>query len=153
MYVSIHFIFAPGCSCLPAWWCKQNWSCDCRSSIGLTCPVISRNSVLNVCPVSPVLSVLPLLVKGNYSQFMQKDHWIAADITELPVTSLGNRYVLVVIDYFTSFVNLYPLKDQRATTVAQCIFEDYIKQPGVPEIIHMDQGRHFESDLMKHLCS
>uniref|UniRef100_A0A8C2FEK8 Integrase catalytic domain-containing protein n=1 Tax=Cyprinus carpio TaxID=7962 RepID=A0A8C2FEK8_CYPCA len=77
---------------------------------------------------------------------------IAADITELPVTSLGNRYVLVVMDYFTRFVNLYPLKDQRATTVAQCIFEDYIKQHGVPEIIHTDQGRQFESDLIKHLC-
>ncbi len=57
------------------------------------------------------------------------------------------------MDYFTRFVNLYPLKDQRATTVAQCIFEDYIKQHGVPEIIHTDQGRQFESDLMKHLCS
>lgn len=78
---------------------------------------------------------------------------IAADITELPVTLLRNRYVLVVMDYFTRFVNLYPLKDQRATTVAQCIFEDYIKQHGVPEIIHTDQGRQFESDLIKHLCS
>lgn len=78
---------------------------------------------------------------------------IAADITELPVTTLGNRYVLVVMDYFTRFVNLYPLKDQRATTVAQCIFEDYIKQHGVPEVIHTDQGRQFESDLIKHLCS
>uniref|UniRef100_A0A3B3SU10 RAB42, member RAS oncogene family a n=1 Tax=Paramormyrops kingsleyae TaxID=1676925 RepID=A0A3B3SU10_9TELE len=32
---------------------------------------------------------------------------IAADITELPVTSHGNRYVLFVMDYFTRFVNLY----------------------------------------------
>ncbi len=31
---------------------------------------------------------------------------IAADITELPITSMGNRYVLVVMDYFTRFVNL-----------------------------------------------
>lgn len=82
---------------------------------------------------------------------------IAADITELTVTSLMNRYVLVVMDYFTRFVNLYPLKDQRATTVAQCIFEDYInptgEQHGVPEVVHTDQGRQFESDLIKHLCS
>ncbi len=31
---------------------------------------------------------------------------IAADITELPITSMGIRYVLVVMDYFTRFVNL-----------------------------------------------
>ncbi len=30
---AINFIFALGCSCLPAWWCKQNGSRDCRSSI------------------------------------------------------------------------------------------------------------------------
>ncbi len=30
---AIHFIFTLGCSCLPAWWCKQNGSRDCRSSI------------------------------------------------------------------------------------------------------------------------
>lgn len=78
---------------------------------------------------------------------------IAADITELPVTTQGNRYVLVIMDYFTRYVNLFPLKDQRATTVAKCIFEDYIRQHGLPESIHTDQGRQFESDLIKHLCT
>lgn len=78
---------------------------------------------------------------------------IAADLTELPVTSQGNRYVLVVMDYFTRYVNLFPLKDQRATSVAQCLFEEYIRQHGIPESIHTDQGRQFESDLMKQLCS
>uniref|UniRef100_A0A3Q0R2N1 Integrase catalytic domain-containing protein n=1 Tax=Amphilophus citrinellus TaxID=61819 RepID=A0A3Q0R2N1_AMPCI len=78
---------------------------------------------------------------------------VAADITELPVTSHGNRYVLVIMDYFTRYVNFFPLKDQRATTVAKCIFEDYIRQHGLPESIHTDQGRQFESDLVKYLCN
>ena len=78
---------------------------------------------------------------------------IAADLTELPITAQGNRYVLVIMDYFTRYVNLFPQKDQRATTVAKCIFEDYIRQHGIPESIHTDQGRQFESDLIKHLCS
>ncbi|KAL6455406.1 hypothetical protein MHYP_G00361500 [Metynnis hypsauchen] len=52
---------------------------------------------------------------------------IAADITELPITSKGHRYVLVIMDYFTRYINLFPLKDQRAVTVAQCIFEEYIR--------------------------
>uniref|UniRef100_A0A8B9J7P3 Gypsy retrotransposon integrase-like protein 1 n=1 Tax=Astyanax mexicanus TaxID=7994 RepID=A0A8B9J7P3_ASTMX len=78
---------------------------------------------------------------------------IAADITKLPITSRGHRYVLVIIDYFTRYVNHFPLKDQRAVTVAQCIFEEYIRQHGIPEAIHTDQGRQFDSDLMKQLCS
>lgn len=78
---------------------------------------------------------------------------IAADITELHVTTQGNSYVLVAMDFFTRYLNLFPLKDQHATTVAKCIFEDYIRQHGLPESIHTDQGRQFESDLIKHLCN
>ena len=77
---------------------------------------------------------------------------VAADITELPLTSQGNRYALVITDYFTRYVNLFPMKDQRAITVAKIIFEDYVRQHGIPESIHTDQGRQFESDLVKHLC-
>lgn len=36
---------------------------------------------------------------------------IAADLTELPLTCRGNRYVLVVMDYFTKYLNLYALPD------------------------------------------
>ncbi len=38
---------------------------------------------------------------------------VAVDILELGLTSLGNRYVLVITDYFTKYVNMYPLKDQK----------------------------------------
>lgn len=78
---------------------------------------------------------------------------VAADITELPVSPTGHRYVLVLQDYFTKYVNLYPMKDQRAVTVAHCIFEQYITEHGVPEYLHTDQGRQFEADLIKELCS
>lgn len=77
---------------------------------------------------------------------------VAADITELPISTKGNRYVLVMMDLYTKFVNLYPLKDQTAVSVAGCIFDHYIPQHGVPEALHSDQGRQFESDLIRHLC-
>uniref|UniRef100_A0A3B3RUB2 Gypsy retrotransposon integrase-like protein 1 n=1 Tax=Paramormyrops kingsleyae TaxID=1676925 RepID=A0A3B3RUB2_9TELE len=77
---------------------------------------------------------------------------VAADITELPLSTMGNRYVLVLMDLYTKFVNLYPLKDQTAISVAKCIFELFLPQHGVPEALHSDQGRQFESDLIKHLC-
>ncbi len=78
---------------------------------------------------------------------------VAADITELPISTKGNRYVLVIMDLYTKFANLYPLKDQTAVSVAGCIFDHYIPQHGVPEALHSDQGRQFESDLIKHLCN
>uniref|UniRef100_H3AFS8 Gypsy retrotransposon integrase-like protein 1 n=1 Tax=Latimeria chalumnae TaxID=7897 RepID=H3AFS8_LATCH len=77
---------------------------------------------------------------------------VAADLTELPLTSKGNRYLLVIMDYFTKYVNLYAVPDQRSVTVAKCFFEHYIRQHGMPKSIHMDQGQQFESDLIQDLC-
>ena len=77
---------------------------------------------------------------------------VAADIVELPLTSKSNRYVLVVEDYFTKFVNLYPLPNQTAQTVARCLFDDYVLVHGVPERLHSDQGRQFEAEVMQSLC-
>ncbi|CAL9701656.1 unnamed protein product [Knipowitschia caucasica] len=78
---------------------------------------------------------------------------VAMDILELPVTSKGNRYVLVVNDYFSKFVNLYALPNQTALTVAQCLFDDYVLLHGVPETVHSDQGRQFEAEIVQSLCS
>uniref|UniRef100_A0A8C2IA21 Gypsy retrotransposon integrase-like protein 1 n=1 Tax=Cyprinus carpio TaxID=7962 RepID=A0A8C2IA21_CYPCA len=77
---------------------------------------------------------------------------VAMDILELPITTKGNRYVLVVKDYFTKFVNLYALFYQSAQTVAHCLFEDYILIHGIPESLHSDQGRQFESEVVSTLC-
>ena len=53
---------------------------------------------------------------------------IAADFTELPLSHKGNRYILVVMDYFTKYMDLYALPNQTATTVAKCLFEYYISR-------------------------
>uniref|UniRef100_A0A3P8S8H6 Integrase catalytic domain-containing protein n=1 Tax=Amphiprion percula TaxID=161767 RepID=A0A3P8S8H6_AMPPE len=76
---------------------------------------------------------------------------VAADILELPITSKGNRYVLAVEDYFTKFVNLYAVADQKATTVAECLFS-FVMEHGVMELLHTDMGRQFESEVVKQLC-
>ncbi len=77
---------------------------------------------------------------------------VAADITELPVSPSGQNMSSFskTISPVCEFV---PYEDQRAVTVAQCIFEQYVTEHGVPECLHTDQGRQFEADLIKELCS
>ena len=77
---------------------------------------------------------------------------VGVDITEMPLTPRGNRYILVVEDYFTKYINLYPLANQTAIAVADCLFDKFICQHGLPESIHSDQGRQFESHIMTVLC-
>ncbi|XP_052696136.1 uncharacterized protein K02A2.6-like [Crassostrea angulata] len=57
---------------------------------------------------------------------------IAADILgELPVTENGNRYILVVSDYFTKWTEAFPMPNIEAKTVAKLIVEEVIKMPNL----------------------
>jgi hypothetical protein len=75
---------------------------------------------------------------------------VALDILgPLPLTSRGNRYVLVMADYFSKWVEAVPLADQEAGTTAEAFVTTFVTRMGVPLMIHIDQGRNFESKLFK----
>ena len=71
----------------------------------------------------------------------------------LPVTSRGNRFILVMSDYFTKYVEVIPVADQPAETCANAVIEHFIARWGSPLQIHSDQGAAFESNLFNELCS
>ena len=62
---------------------------------------------------------------------------IAVDILQVPHSRNNNRYLLVVQDYFTKWVEAIPLLDQTA-----------IRITGELTKLHSDQGRNFESDIL-----
>ncbi|PIK58186.1 hypothetical protein BSL78_04910 [Apostichopus japonicus] len=70
----------------------------------------------------------------------------------LPVSSRGNRYVVVIADYFTKWTEAFAIADMEAETVARVLVEEFICRFGVPEELHTDQGRQFESELFQHMC-
>lgn len=71
----------------------------------------------------------------------------------LPQTERGHKYILVVGDYFTRYMEAYCLPDQQAETVAHTLVTEFIARYGTPLEIHSDQGRNFESDLFKKIMS
>ena len=78
---------------------------------------------------------------------------IAMDIMGPLITSArGNKYVLVVGDYFTKWTEAYPLPDQKAETVAIALIDNFITRFGLPKEIHTDQGRDFESKIVQEMC-
>ncbi|GFS77432.1 retrovirus-related Pol polyprotein from transposon 412 [Trichonephila clavipes] len=78
---------------------------------------------------------------------------IAFDILgPLPRTASGNKYLLVVMDYFTKWPEVYPIPDQEAPTVAEAVVQHWISRYGVPLQLHSDQGRHFVSAVLKGVC-
>ena len=70
----------------------------------------------------------------------------------LPESAAGNSYILVVADYFTRYVEAYPIPNQEATTVATKLVDEFFFRYSPPEQLHSDQGRNFESAVITEIC-
>ena len=70
----------------------------------------------------------------------------------LPETDKGNRFVLVIGDYWTKWMEAYPIPDHTASTVASVLVYQFISRFGIPQQIHSDQGREFEARLFQEMC-
>jgi len=71
----------------------------------------------------------------------------------LPRTDSGSRYILLITDYFSKWVEAVALPDIEAVTVARAFIDHFVTRFGVPAQVHTDQGRQFEARLFKELCS
>lgn len=78
---------------------------------------------------------------------------LAVDIMgPLPSTSLKNKYILVVGDYFSKWTEAYASPNQEAESLAKVLVEQWVCRFGAPRSMHSDQGRNFESNLFKEMC-
>ncbi|GBL93495.1 hypothetical protein AVEN_266064-1 [Araneus ventricosus] len=68
-----------------------------------------------------------------------------------PVTTKGNRYVLVLMNYFTKWPGAIPITDQEVSSVAEELVRTWISRYVVPIILHSDQGTNFNSTLFTEL--
>jgi len=79
---------------------------------------------------------------------------VAIDILSgLPATEHGYKYLLVATDYFTKWLEAYPLPDQEAATCVRALYNGFFSRFGLPRQLHADQGRNFESKLVQELCN
>ena len=70
-------------------------------------------------------------------------------LSGLPETRNGNRYILVVCDTYTKYMKCWPMKFPNAKDTAYLLYHRWVTMHGVPETIHSDPGRNFESFFFK----
>ena len=118
-------------------------------------PGITRDIQLKVASCERCLrrkAGIPLprapLVSIHTSQPMEL---VCIDFLSLePSKGYGN--VLIITDHFSRYAQAIPTRNQTAQTTARVLYESFIVHYGIPARIHSDQGRNFESQLLKELC-
>ena len=107
-----------------------------------SCPICQKASpsLLTKAPLHP----LPIIKK--------KFQRVAMDnFGPLKRTKLGQKYVLVVVDYVIKWPGSFPLKNLISKTVVNCPI-DLTARMGVPEKILTDNGANFISKTMSEFC-
>ena len=113
----------------------EDWCCRCEACVAARKPSVPGH-------------VASMQSSASGAPFQH----IATDIVgPFPRTEKGSAYILVIGDYITKWVEVYPMKDMEAASVAVCLY-DFICRYGSPDFLHTDQGKNFESTLISDLC-
>ena len=77
---------------------------------------------------------------------------VGIDVMDLPVTSNGNKHVVVFQDYLTKWLMVYAIPDQKTHRIARILVDEIVPFYGVPECLLSDRGTNLLSHLMRDLC-
>jgi transposase InsO family protein len=74
------------------------------------------------------------------------------DFTEVKPGKFGFKYLLVFIDTFSGWVEVFPTKKEMSQVVAKALLEEIIPRYGVPEAIGSENGLAFVSKVLQGLA-
>nr|VZI49393.1 unnamed protein product [Spirometra erinaceieuropaei] len=123
------------------------WSPNLRQDVALICQECGVCARFKHPTHNPRAPLQPIST-GYPNQRLGVD-----SVGPFPQSGKGNRYLLVMVDFFTKLAEAAPLPDQTTATVADAIMSTWVARFGVPDVIHSDQGANFESLLVHELCS
>jgi hypothetical protein len=79
--------------------------------------------------------------------------WGIDFITCNPPSNNGHKYIVVVVNYFTKWVESMPTFNNTTDTATRFFFNHVISRFGVPLQLVFDHAKHFENDIFVKLSS
>ena len=102
------------------------------------CIVTKKPNVPIRAPLVPIKATYPFQM-------------VCIDFMELDKCQGGFQYVLVVVDHFTRFCQMYGTKSKSSQAAASKLWNEFIPRFGFPGKIHHDKGGEWNSALWKEL--
>lgn len=116
-----------------------------------------RNYVRNceVCKATKPTNKVQKSPMGKYREANRPWEMICIDfVGPLPRSRKGNCYMLVVVDVFSKFVHIHPMRSATTQATVKCLEEHIFLTFGVPRYLISDNGSQFTSfDFKKFLSS
>jgi hypothetical protein len=106
----------------------------------------------DTCAASPSSRTRSRCLKHRYNIGAPLER-IAIDIAgPFPECDRGSRYLLVAMDYFTNWPEVYAIPNQEASTVADALVTNLCRF-WIPRELPSDQGHNLESRLMPEVLA
>ena len=81
-----------------------------------------------------------------------KGQRVSLDIIDLHYGTLGYRYCLTVIDHYSRFLRVYPMRNKTSQEVGKYLNRD-VNMFGRPKVLVMDNGGEFKNLYIQSLCN
>jgi hypothetical protein len=105
------------------------------------CQVFTQKMRSHPTPLHPVITVGPFT------------KWGVDFIDCNPTSAGGHQHIIMVIDYFTKWVEAMPTIKSNGKTATFFMFNQIIARFGIPSEIVTDHGSHFQNEMMVELAS
>lgn len=93
---------------------------------------------------------------AGYMQSMpvvEPGHMLGVDLMgPFPRSSKQNEHLLVIVDYCSKWVELFPLRVAKAPQIARILVEEIFTRWGTPVYLVSDRGTQFTSQLICQVC-
>jgi hypothetical protein len=91
--------------------------------------------------------MFPVITVGPFTK------WGIDYTTCNPPSARGHHYIIIVVDYFTKWVEAMTTFKDDGETATLFLFNQIIARFGIPRDIVTDHGNHFQNQMMTKLTS